>query len=61
MQGRSVGWVGDWGRFWCGVRFGLRWGGSSEAEEICTYISNEDIDKIESLLDNLQIKGGEDD
>ena len=46
-----------------GGRFGRRWrwGGSFEAEEICTYASDKNIGGIKSPLDNLQIKGGNDD
>jgi len=34
---------------------------SSKTTEIYTHVSNRAIDKIESLLDKLQIKGGDDD
>jgi len=33
---------------------------SSKTTEIYTHVSNKNIDKIKSPLDNLQIKGGED-
>jgi len=34
---------------------------SSKTTEIYTHVSNKDIGKIKSPLDNLQIRGGEDD
>ena len=34
---------------------------SSERIEIYTYVSNKNIGKIKTSLENLQIKGGEDD
>jgi site-specific recombinase XerD len=34
---------------------------SSKTTEIYTHVSNKDIGKIKSPLDNLQIGGGEDD
>jgi len=32
-----------------------------ERREIYTHVSNKDVGKIKSSLDNLQIRGGEDD